>query len=152
MLLKEWKTKPFNSGLYLLGQQDLDEFNGIRMWHDKDIPKQDKLVCVYNTETDRVSDKSVYVDVDGREYIKNKNEKCYLDEFKYINNHSKLYCYSKPSVMEGHRYSDDVAICYADSIEESIRIFSKLYNLSLLVGNVREVKFNDLGIFIATDY
>ena len=44
MLLKEWKTKPFNNGLYLLGKQNLDEFNGIRMWHDKDIPKQDKLV------------------------------------------------------------------------------------------------------------
>ena len=88
MLLKEWKAKPFNNGLYLLGKQNLDEFNGIRMWHDKDIPKQDKLVCVYNTETDRVSDKSVYIDVDGREYIKNKNEKCYLDEFKCINNKS----------------------------------------------------------------
>lgn len=88
MLLKEWKTKPFNNGLYLLGKQNLDEFNGIRMWHDKDIPKQDKLVCVYNTETDRVSDKSVYIDVDGREYIKNKNEKCYLDEFKCINSQS----------------------------------------------------------------
>lgn len=86
MLLKEWKTKPFNNGLYLLGKQNLDEFNGIRMWHDKDIPKQDKLVCVYNTETDRVSDKSVYIDIDGREYIKNKNEKCYLDEFKCMNN------------------------------------------------------------------
>ena len=31
MLLKEWKTKPFNNGLYLLGKQNLDEFNGIRM-------------------------------------------------------------------------------------------------------------------------
>ena len=54
--------------------------------------------------------------------------------------------------MEGHKYSDDVAICYANSIEDSMHIFSKLYNFSLLIGNVKEVKFNDLGIFIATDY
>ena len=65
---------------------------------------------------------------------------------------SKLYCYSKPNVMEGHKYSDDVAICYANSIEESIHIFSKLYDFSLLTGNVKEVKFNDFGIYIATDY
>lgn len=54
--------------------------------------------------------------------------------------------------MEGHRYSDDVAICYADSLKDAMNKFNRLYDLSLLVGNVKEVRFNDFGIFIATDY
>jgi hypothetical protein len=64
----------------------------------------------------------------------------------------KLYCYSKPNVMEGHKYSDDVAICYADSLKDAMSKFNRLYDLSLLVGNVKEVRFNDFGIYIATDY
>ena len=54
--------------------------------------------------------------------------------------------------MEGHRYSDDVAICYADSLKDAMSKFLRWYDLSLLAGNVKEVKFNDFGIFIATDY
>ena len=69
-----------------------------------------------------------------------------------MNNQTKLYCYSKPNVMEGHRYSDDVAICYADSLKDAMSKFLRCYDLSLLAGNVKEVKFNDFGIFIATDY
>lgn len=64
----------------------------------------------------------------------------------------KLYCYSKPNVMKGHKYSDDVAICYADSLKDAMSKFNRLYDLSLLVGNVKEVRFNDFGIYIATDY
>ena len=64
----------------------------------------------------------------------------------------KLYCYSKPNVMEGHKYSDDVAICYADSLKDAMSKFNRLYDLSLLVGNVKEVRFNDFGIYIATYY
>lgn len=30
--------------------------------------------------------------------------------------------------------------------------FLRCYDLSLLTGNVKEVKFNDFGIYIATDY
>ena len=54
--------------------------------------------------------------------------------------------------MQGHRYSDDVALCYADSIDDAMSKFLRCYDLSLLVGNVKEVKFNDFGIYIATDY
>ncbi len=64
----------------------------------------------------------------------------------------KLYCYSKPNVMEGHKYLDDVAICYADSLKDAMSKFNRCYDLSLLVDNVKEVKFNDFGIYIATDY
>ena len=72
---------------------------------------------------------------------------------------NKLYCYSKPNTMDGylqnsdcHRYTDDVALCYADNIEQAIDIFSRLYDKSLLENNVREVEFNNYSIFIATDY
>ena len=39
-----------------------------------------------------------------------------------------------------------------DNIEQAIDIFSRLYDKSLLENNVREVEFNNYGIFIATDY
>lgn len=72
---------------------------------------------------------------------------------------NKLYCYSKPNTMDGylqnddcHRYTDDVALCYAENIEQATEIFSRLYDKSLLENNVREVKFNNYGVFIATDY
>ena len=79
--------------------------------------------------------------------------------FRETNKSKILYCYSKPNTMDGylqngdcHRYTDDVALCYADNIEQAIDIFSRLYDKSLLENNVREVEFNNYGIFIATDY
>jgi hypothetical protein len=46
-------------------------------------------VCVYNIDSDRVSDKSVYIDNNGRYYItakrngySGKTTKMYLDDFK----------------------------------------------------------------------
>ena len=63
-----------------------------------------------------------------------------------VNKSKKLYCYSKPNTMDGylqnsdcHRYTDDVALCYADNIEQAIDIFSRLYDKSLLENNVKEV-------------
>lgn len=64
----------------------------------------------------------------------------------------KLYCYTNAGRMEGHKYSDDVAICEADSIKEATKIFGKMYDYELLKGNVKEVNFNKWGIFVATDY
>ena len=76
-----------------------------------------------------------------------------------VSKSQKLFCYSKPNTMDGylqngdcHRYTDDVALCYADNIEQAIDIFSRLYDKSLLENNVKEVEFNNYGIFIATDY
>ncbi len=51
-----------------------------------------------------------------------------------------------------HIYTDDVALCYANSLENAIEIFSKLYNKKDVIGNVKETIFNDFGIFICTDY
>ena len=76
-----------------------------------------------------------------------------------IDNSKKLFCYSKPNVMDGylqngdcHNYTDDVAICYAEDINEANKIFEQLYDKGLLEGNIREVTFNNYGVFIATDY
>ena len=72
---------------------------------------------------------------------------------------NKLYCYSKPNTMDGylqnsdcHRYTDDVALWYAENIEQATEIFSRLYDKSLLENNIRKVEFNSSGIFIATDF
>ena len=83
-----------------------------------------------------------------------------IDYFRYtikqlqeeINKSKKLFCYSKPNVMEHHNYTDDVALCYAQDEEEEYEIFLQLYNKELLKGNIKEVSFNSCGVFIATDY
>ena len=83
MLLTEWKNKPKNNELILLEIQNLSNYTGDRAWHDKSIPKQEKMACIYNCKTDRVSDVSIYLDdVNNREYIKNKSKKYYIDDFR----------------------------------------------------------------------
>lgn len=83
MYLTEWKNKPKNDELILLEIQDLSSYIGDRAWHDKSIPKQEKMACIYNCKTDLVSDVSIYLDsINNREYIKNKNKKYYIDDFK----------------------------------------------------------------------
>lgn len=69
-----------------------------------------------------------------------------------INKSKKLFCYSKPGVMEHHNYTDDVALCYAQDENEAYEIFLQLYDIELLKGNIKEVSFNSYGVFIATDY
>ena len=71
----------------------------------------------------------------------------------------KLYVYAKPNTMDGylqngdcHRFTDDVALCYAHSIAEATSIFCELYERALVEGNVKEVKFNAHGICICTDF
>ncbi len=77
----------------------------------------------------------------------------------------KLYVYSNPNQMEGykllsgasiddigHNYTDDVAICYADNLDEAVIKFSKLYSPEALKGNVKEARFNSYGVCICTAY
>ena len=71
----------------------------------------------------------------------------------------KLFVYAKANTMDGylqngdcHRFTDDVAWCYANSSEEAVEIFSRLYNRELVKGNVEEAQFNSSGICICTDY
>lgn len=63
----------------------------------------------------------------------------------------KLWCYSKPKTMTGH-FTDDVAICEAKTLDEAISKFSTMYDKKIVEGNVKEVIFNNYGIFVATDY
>jgi hypothetical protein len=76
-----------------------------------------------------------------------------------MNSELKVYIYSKPNTMDGylqngdcHRYTDDVALCYATSVEDATEQFCKLYSKEYVVGNVKEMKMNKYGICICTDY
>ncbi len=71
----------------------------------------------------------------------------------------QLFVYAKPNTMDGylqngdcHRFTDDVALCYANSLDEANEIFFKLYDEKLVKGNVTEAKFNSYGICICTDF
>ena len=71
----------------------------------------------------------------------------------------KLFIYAKPNTMDGylqngecHKFTDDVALCYANSLKEAIKIFSELYSQETLENNVQEAHFNSFGICICTDY
>lgn len=62
----------------------------------------------------------------------------------------RLWVYSKPNTMIGHRYSDDVALVRASSAEEALNKFKKLYNVNM--EDIHLVVFNDYDIAILTDY
>lgn len=79
----------------------------------------------------------------------------------------KLFVYKKANEMDGykrilddnisieddiHYFTDTVALCYADTLEEAINIFSKMYNRESLSGYIEEAYFNKEGICICTDY
>ena len=51
-----------------------------------------------------------------------------------------------------HNFTDDVALCYASSLDEAVEIFCKLYDRELIEGNVKEAWFNSYGICICTDF
>ena len=69
-----------------------------------------------------------------------------------MNSDKKIFCYAKPNMMVGHKFTDDVALCRADSLEQAIELFSKYYDKSILYGNITEVDFNKNEVRILTDY
>lgn len=69
-----------------------------------------------------------------------------------MNSSKKLFYYAKPNMMVGHKFTDDVALCMADSLEEAIELFSKYYSKDILYGNVAEVDFSKNDVRILTDY
>ena len=91
MFLEDYKNKPKNKYMILLHQcgnsnLQLPSYNGVINYAPaKNITFL--TVTVYNINTDRVSDKSAYVDKEGKLYIKCKEygygkiEKLYLDDF-----------------------------------------------------------------------
>jgi len=65
-----------------------------------------------------------------------------------------LYVYAKPDVMQGHRFSDDVAITFAWSKKHAYRKFSWLYKLEMK--NIKRISifrlFGKHGVDVLTDY
>ena len=61
-----------------------------------------------------------------------------------------LYVYAAPDQMQEHKFSDDVAITYAETKEEALTNFRKLYDIT--IDDVELVSFNDFGVAILTDY
>lgn len=64
----------------------------------------------------------------------------------------KIYCYAKADQMEGHGFSDDVAICMAKDKKTAMRNFKKYY-AEVNNSDVFLVKLDDDNNFaILTDY
>lgn len=63
----------------------------------------------------------------------------------------RLYVYALADQMEGHRFTDDVAVCWASSTKEAVRKFRKAYSMASKE-NVREVTFGNDDIAVLTDY
>jgi hypothetical protein len=89
MYLKEYSQYPKNDYLILLnsvGEPKLQIEQKYSIRPAKDIT--DKIITVYNIETDRVSDKSVYLNNDGKEFVKGKSgfggksKRFYIEDFK----------------------------------------------------------------------
>lgn len=62
-----------------------------------------------------------------------------------------IYSYTKPNAMQGHRFTDDVAICVAESLDDAIEKFKRFYN-DASADNVKQCFFNYLDVCILTDY
>ena len=39
----------------------------------------------------------------------------------------QYYVFARPDAMEGHKFTDDVALCKADSFRQAKKIFSQYY-------------------------
>lgn len=63
----------------------------------------------------------------------------------------RLYVYALAGQMKGHKFADDVAICWASSIQEAVWRFRKMYTMASKK-NVKEVSFGDNDISVLTDY
>ncbi len=86
MCLEEWNNKPRN-GEYILLNISGDINNPVVLNSEKKYGRAKDITnincTVYNNDTDRVSDKSAYIDKNGRLYLKSKRSaRKYLDEFK----------------------------------------------------------------------
>lgn len=86
-MLKEWESKPKNGYLYLLDEQgDKTKLQTPKEYYVTNNITYGQVV-VYNEETDRVSTKSIYVNGQGRFYVKGgsrygEKKNFYLDEFE----------------------------------------------------------------------
>lgn len=64
----------------------------------------------------------------------------------------KIYAFTYANGLgKGHRFTDDVAICKAKTLDEAIKKFSALYS-NANKNTVKECRANSLGVCILTDY
>ena len=65
-----------------------------------------------------------------------------------------LWCYTYPGAMVDHRFTDDVALCFALTKKRAIKKFERLYKIDLMDIKTRVFRpgFNWLGVAILTDY
>lgn len=65
-----------------------------------------------------------------------------------------MWCYAYPNAMEGHRYTDDVALCFALTRKRAMKKFKRFYVADLTDSRteVFRVSFEPEGIAILTDY
>ena len=92
MFLDEWMTKPRNDYIVLLGisgDVSKERTDTYRYTNSTTDEITTALCCVYNVDSDRVSDKAVYKDSKGRLYIKcgkcgygSPQQRMYLDDFE----------------------------------------------------------------------
>lgn len=63
----------------------------------------------------------------------------------------RLYVYALPNQMQGHKFSDDVAICKAHSKQEALAIFQRLY-LTADATNVQRLHWFGQNVRVLTSY
>lgn len=74
------------------------------------------------------------------------------------NRQTTYWVYAKPNQMQGHKFTDDVALCKAASKSEAIRKFSKLYknvedkDVWVLNPTKKGKYYYDSDIWLLTDY
>lgn len=64
----------------------------------------------------------------------------------------KLYCYAKANQMVDHRFTDDVAICWAKNKQEAFDKFKPLYGYATLNDIFEPRYIVNCGVAILTDY
>jgi len=64
-----------------------------------------------------------------------------------------IYAFTRPDQMVDHKFTDDVAICEADSVEEAKIKFSGLY-ADVEDDEISVINFdlNSTGVVVLTDY
>ena len=62
-----------------------------------------------------------------------------------------IYYFARPNQMTGHRFTDDVAVCFALSKEKAREKFSRYYN-NVKRTEVKRVDLFTFGICVLTDY
>ena len=62
-----------------------------------------------------------------------------------------IYYFARPNQMTGHRFTDDVAVCFALSKEKARKKFS-MYYANVKRTEVKRVDLFTFGICVLTDY